>query len=359
VDRNDALMAIWYNRKDIRDLFYKNWGLGADPLTAMEEWIKITNEAEPKADPIKYAQGQGWLPEGAGEGDEATPTIDWSNLSGYYFMPGDQSQTPHPTLSRQMMQAQGVLDFQQMASALQSPENWLQYRDLMQQAQGSNIPQWAGQTQQWLGGETWPGMPVAPAAAPGAGAGVGAGGETGEGAVPTLDWSNLSGYYFLPADTTPYPTMARQQAEQELQQRQQNIQATRRGPGDWLTYWQQRYGMQPQAQVAAATPAAAAAAIPTAGATAQYSMAPAPATPAASVVSAQPAAQGEWQPPWMQWLNTPRKVTPRMWGNMVPSEQKGLAGALEQQGGWFEDWAAEMQRMFPRGQASGQTWWQY
>jgi hypothetical protein len=53
----------------------------------------------------------------------------------------------------------------------------------------------------------------------------------------------------------------------------------------------------------------------------------------------------------------PQRVRPNVWANMLPSEQAQAQGLAEAQGWYAPDWLAEMQRSWPTGNATGNTFW--
>lgn len=70
--RNDALDAIWENRRDIKNVYDGMWGAGQyDSRDAVQHWIDTNPEGI--TDPLQYAMDQGWVEPGV-EGTQ-TPTL--------------------------------------------------------------------------------------------------------------------------------------------------------------------------------------------------------------------------------------------------------------------------------------------
>lgn len=63
----------------------------------------------------------------------------------------------------------------------------------------------------------------------------------------------------------------------------------------------------------------------------------------------QPMQQGPGALPYI----APNMVTPQQWNRMLPSEQAGLQGLVEAQGGYMPDWMRQMQALWPKGQVTG------
>jgi len=74
----EALMAIWNDRPDIKDLYDKNWGEGQyAPWRAVADWLSWTPETEVEQagrDPIQYAISLGLIEPGK-EAGEKEPTL--------------------------------------------------------------------------------------------------------------------------------------------------------------------------------------------------------------------------------------------------------------------------------------------
>lgn len=77
-DRNAALQAIWNNRPDIQQFYNQNWGAGADPIAAMNNWLGMTQEQV--GDPITYATGRGWT-SGTAKAQTTLPNIQPHQIS--------------------------------------------------------------------------------------------------------------------------------------------------------------------------------------------------------------------------------------------------------------------------------------
>lgn len=54
----------------------------------------------------------------------------------------------------------------------------------------------------------------------------------------------------------------------------------------------------------------------------------------------------------------PHEITAAQWRNLLPSEQQGLQGLVEAQGGWWPDFQQQMMAAFPTGTAGKRAVWQ-
>ncbi len=147
------------------------------------------------------------------------------------------------------------------------------------------------------------------------------------------------------------PTLERQLGEGNLGLGYLQLLASLRGPSDWLRYW---------STVRAAEPTS----LPTWAA----SLAQGLTLPAYQAPTMEPLAVGQvWgatgQPSTGQGEAArmptilPQHITAAQWRNLLPSEQAGLQGLVEAQGGWWPDFAQQMMASWPTGTAGRRTTW--
>jgi len=157
--REQALMAIWNARKDIRDMYKNYWGEDVNPIEAMENWVTITTEEGAK-DPITFATNAGYLEP---------------------YTPGPQV----PTLEREQMQGSQALQYLSLLASQRGPQDWISYWNTVRNAQQTNLPAWAQALAQNLNLPAFQGPTTVPPSVPGQGAPA-TGTTTEGGTMPTI-----------------------------------------------------------------------------------------------------------------------------------------------------------------------------
>ncbi len=159
-----------------------------------------------------------------------------------------------------------------------------------------------------------------------------------------------------------------------------------RGPGDWTNYWSTVRNAQGsnlpgwaaalagnrqiapfQGQAGPNQPFTGFQGLPGTTGAATSGTAGAPATTSAAQAAlarltgavANPQQQQAAMPSWYGNLPqiNPLKVQPGQFNNLLPSEQAGLLGMIESQGGYSPDWLEQMRRAWPTGRASNRNVW--
>jgi hypothetical protein len=189
-----------------------------------------------------------------------------------------------------------------------------------------------------------------------------------------IAYAQKQGWYTPPEGYTSkpkeVPTLEREQMEQQNLLAKAQLLGSRSGPQDWVSYWNTVRTVNPQyAGIPAwavnllqgqANPVSGAQAFSTPATAGIAGLPQFTQQQAAQQAAAQQQAMAQGQAQ-AQALGLPQirpnAVTPRMWNSLLPSEQVGLQGLVEQQGGSFSDWVKMMQRAAPQGAAPTRTLW--
>lgn len=204
---------------------------------------------------------------------------------------------------------------------------------------------------------------------------------------PTLEWSGLTGYYYLPEGQTGpggqegwAPTLAREQWEAALGlekgaltgyyegaptweresgqaqlglQYLQYLNELRKGPRNWLTYWNTQQNARGTDLPTWAETLGGVTGIQPQGATQQANLQSAIGGPTDS----RPWQVAAQTPAWANW-NNPNRVSWQEFNRLSPSEREGLAGIVEDSGGYWDDYLDRIYRQRPRGSSLGATYYQ-
>jgi hypothetical protein len=147
-----------------------------------------------------------------------------------------------------------------------------------------------------------------------------------------IDWATLQAQNKGPGNAFQLWGLQQAAARTQLPQWQQALQSVLQQQG--IVPQQGLYGQQQRA----GTPQAA--------------QAPGQVVPEAPTGYA-PLAPG--QAPQLPPAVLPQQVNAAQWQALTPSAQQGIAGLAGQQGWYEQDWLDQMQRMFPKGNATGST----
>jgi len=161
---------------------------------------------------------------------------------------------------------------------------------------------------------------------------------TEEGAKDPVAFAQNAGYIKPPGTGGKTPTLERQLGEGNLGLQYLNLLSQQSGPQDWIKYWNTTRNAQ-QTNLPA-----------WAQALSQNLNLPAFQGPSTAPPGFE---QGSGQMPTFN----PLQITPQQYGNMLPSEQAGLQGAVQAQGGHMPDFLTQMMNAWPTGRAGkGITW---
>ncbi len=288
----EALQYIWDNREDIRRQYKREWGENADPIAAVRDWLKNSNEAGTKGGAVAFAQ-KVWESQPAVAGGIAERQLQFDIYKANW-------EAAHAEALEATKNEQWAADYATRKA------------DQLLNEQLTNAT---------ITGYDKNGKPTYAR-------------ESGTAA--------LSGY--MPGGE---PTLATRTQETDAALRYFEYINSLKGPQDWIPYWN---ATRPNVVSSLGLPAWATA-------LATGTTMPSWQAPGGANASTPPAGQGASFNP----ANLPQlpgsKVRPDQYQNMNPSEQAGLQGMVESQGGWWPDWLNNMWNAAPKGGAVPRTIW--
>jgi len=379
--RRQALQAIWDARPDIKAFYDKNWGKNYDPLTAVENWLGMTSEigAGQSRDAVQYAVSRGLMEQPEPQGERKTLEREEFEANEEYRNKMIDLQEESLDLQRelqmddhefQLMMADADRLFQREIHddkmAFERERQAFEERYALETFEFDKLMR----TKQ-LDLDTRK---------------LELSGKVHEDTM-ALEQQRLN---FQRYDTDLQAQLQREQMEIDRQRlgtegeiaRQRlgldylTLLGAQRGPQDWLGYWNTVRGAE-NTNLPAWAAALAQGQTPPIYQAASGPMQPftgfagVPGQPGYVAPNQQPVAvqgapvqqlvpQQQQVPQAQQAPNTgampyiaPNMVTPQQWARMLPSEQAGLQGLVEAQGGYMPDWMRQMQALWPQGQVTG------
>lgn len=171
---------------------------------------------------------------------------------------------------------------------------------------------------------------------------------TEEGAKDPVSFATIAGYIKPNEPGAMLPTVERQLGEGNLGLQYLNLLSSQSGPQDWIKYWNTtrnaaQTNLPAWAQALANNQNLPAFQGPTTAPPGYQGSMPSGAA-GGSVYGAMPNI-------------APTQITPQQFGNLLPSEQAGLQGMIESQGGYVPDYLQQMMAAWPTGRAGKRTVW--